>query len=183
MAPTTLARGDTSGRMNRESPQAPRGRHPRRRTFWTRPIEPRRTVPATPTIPKAGLAGAVVPTPAACHPEKKWCQLADHPRSGASCPTIGREPKKSSRVPKATTIAATSPASARWRPVLRNDGAHLVPEPIATRTVAQIVQLVEVGVLAEGKADAPGQDGPLRTPAAAWPAPPRGTTALAASNP
>ncbi len=75
---------------------------------------------------------------------------------------MGREPKKSSRVPKATTIAATSPASARWRPVLRNDGAHLVPEPIATRTVAQIVQLVEVGVLAEGKADAPGQDGPLR---------------------
>src|ERR1700722_12123912 len=88
MAATTRARGDTSGRMKRESPQAPTGRQPSRSTFCTRPIDPRRTVPAMPTIPNAGVAGAVVPTPAGCHPEKKWCQSADHPKMGASCPTV-----------------------------------------------------------------------------------------------
>jgi hypothetical protein len=119
MVATTRARGDTNGRMKRAMPQAPSGRQPKRRTFCTSAMDPNKTVPTNPIRPYAGVAGAVVPTPADCHPEKKWCQLADHPRSGANWPTIGSDPKKSSLVPIRTTRAATKEATTRWRPVLR----------------------------------------------------------------
>ena len=93
------ARGEASGRMKDAMPQAPTGMHASRSTRCSVPMAPKSTVPVMPTMPKAGEAGAVVPTPADCQPEKKWCQLVDHDGSGASCPTSGRVPKKSSRVP------------------------------------------------------------------------------------
>ena len=71
MAATTRARGETSGRMKRDTPQAPDGMQPSSRTRWSVPMAPNSTVPVTPTSPKSGEAGAVVPTPACCHPEKK----------------------------------------------------------------------------------------------------------------
>ena len=71
MTATTRARGDTRGRRQRETPQAPRGMHPRSRTRCKVPMAPNSTVPVRPSNPKAGDAGAVVPTPDDCHPEKK----------------------------------------------------------------------------------------------------------------
>ena len=71
MTATTRARGETRGRKNRETPQAPTGMQPSKRTRWSVPMAPNSTVPVTPTKPKSGEAGAVVPTPAGCQPEKK----------------------------------------------------------------------------------------------------------------
>ena len=131
MTATTRARGDSSGRMKRDTPQAPSGMQPRSRTRCSVPMAPKSTVPVRPTSPKAGEAGAVVPTPADCQPEKKWCQLVDHDGSGASCPTSGSVPKKSSRVPRAMTRSATTSATARWRPVL--SGADRTRRPKRSR--------------------------------------------------
>src|ERR1700728_1745910 len=103
MTAMTRARGDTRGRMQRETPQAPRGMQPRSRTRCNVPMAPKSTVPVIPTNPKAGDAGAVVPTPVDCQPEKKWCQLADHDVSGASCPTRGRVPEKRVGGPRGVT--------------------------------------------------------------------------------
>ena len=113
MTATTRARGDTSGRRKRETPQAPSGMHPRSKTRCKVPMAPKRTVPLRPISPKAGEAGAVVPTPADCQPEKKWCQLVDQEGSGASCPTSGSVPKKRSRVPTAMTRNAMTTATVR----------------------------------------------------------------------
>ena len=71
MVATTRALGETSGRIRRVKPKAPRGMQPRTSTFCSRFMAPNTTVPATPIRPKAGVDGAVVPTPAGCHPEKK----------------------------------------------------------------------------------------------------------------
>ena len=124
-------------------------------------MAPNSTVPVTPTTPKSGDAGAVVPTPTCCQPEKKWCQAPDHEGSGASWPTRGSVPKKSSRVPSAMTSAATRTASARWRPVPSGADAHPAAEAVPTRATAKVVQLVEVGVLAEGQPHAAGELGHL----------------------
>ena len=91
-------------------------------------MAPKNTVPVIPTMPNAGEAGAVVPTPAACQPETKWCQLVVHDGSGASWPTRGRVPKNRSRVPTATTTSAMTMASARWRPVLSGSDRTLRPK-------------------------------------------------------
>ena len=99
--------------MKRETPHAPRGMQARSRIRCSVPMAPKSTVPVMPTMPKAGDAGAVVPTPADCQPEKKWCQLVDHDGSGASWPTRGSVPKNRSRVPTATTRRATTTATAR----------------------------------------------------------------------
>ena len=121
-------------------------------------MAPKSTVPMMPTIPKAGEAGAVVPTPADCQPEKKWCQLVDHDGSGASCPTSGRVPKNSSRVPTAITTNADDHGDTRWRPVLSGAGGSGGRSGRAPRG-AQVVELVEVGVLAEGRGHAAGEHG------------------------
>ena len=84
MTAITRARGETRGRMKRETPHAPRGMQASSRTLCAVPMAPKRTVPVMPATPNAGEAGAVVPTPADCHPEKKWCQLAAHDGRGAS---------------------------------------------------------------------------------------------------
>ena len=131
MTAMTRARADSRGRVNRHTPQAPAGMHPRSRTRCSVPMAPKSTVPVMPTSPKAGEAGAVVPTPADCQPEKKWCQLVDHDGSGASCPTRGRVPKKRSRVPMAMTRSAMTTATARWRPVL--SGADRTRRPKRSR--------------------------------------------------
>ena len=131
MTATTRARGETSGRRQRDTPQAPRGMHPRSRTRCNVPMAPKRTVPVRPIRPKAGEAGAVVPTPDDCQPEKKWCQLVDHDGSGASCPTSGSVPKKRSRVPTAMTTNAMTRATVRWRPVL--SGADRTRRPKRSR--------------------------------------------------
>ena len=70
--------------MKRATPNAPKGIHPNRRARWSVPIAPKNTVPTRPNRPNAGVAGAVVPTPADCQPEKKWCQVEVHEGSGAS---------------------------------------------------------------------------------------------------
>ena len=131
MTAMTRARGETSGRMNRETPQAPSGMQARRRIRCSVPMAPKSTVPVMPAMPNAGDAGAVVPTPADCQPEKKWCQLVDHDGSGASWPTSGRVPKNRSRVPTAITSSATTTATARCRPVLR--GAERTRRPKRSR--------------------------------------------------
>jgi len=84
-------------------------------------MAPKSTVPVSPTSPKAGEAGAVVPTPDDCQPEKKWCQLVPHDGSGASWPISGNVPKKRSRVPSAITRSAMTSATVRWRPVVSGD--------------------------------------------------------------
>ncbi len=186
MMVTTRARGDTSGRMKRETPQAPSGMQPRSRTRCNVPMAPKSTVPPMPTSPKAGEAGAVVPTPTDCQPEKKWCQLVDHDGSGASWPTRGRVPKKSSRVPITTTRSAMTRATARWRPVPSGARADPAAEAVPPGPPAQVVELVEVGVLAEGRPDAPGQDGHRGHPLALLSCSGRSrvaATALAASRP
>ena len=94
-------------------------------------MAPKSTVPVIPTMPNAGEAGAVVPTPADCQPEKKWCQLVVHDGSGANWPTSGRVPKKSSRVPNAITSSAITMARTRWRPVL--SGAARILRPNRSR--------------------------------------------------
>ncbi len=113
MTATTRARGPTRGRMKRDTPQAPTGMQPSSRTRCSVPMAPNSTVPVIPTNPKSGDAGAVVPTPACCQPEKKWCQAPDHEGNGANWPTRGSVPKKSSRVPSTMTSAATRTARAR----------------------------------------------------------------------
>src|SRR5580700_10431923 len=77
MTAMTRARGETSGRTKRETPHAPSGMQPSSRTRCSVPMAPKSTVPVIPTMPNAGEAGAVVPTPADCQPEKKRGQLAD----------------------------------------------------------------------------------------------------------
>ena len=151
MTATTRARGDTSGRMKRETPHAPRGMQPSSRTRCRVPMAPKSTVPVIPTMPNAGEAGAVVPTPADCQPEKKWCQLVVHDGSGANWPTSGRVPKKSSRVPNATTTSAITMATDALASRAQRRGADLAAEPVSARPPAQVVELVEVGVLAEGR--------------------------------
>ena len=84
MVPTTRARAETRGRRNRVTPIAPTGMQPSSRTCCNVPMAPNTTVPVIPRSPKAGEAGAVVPTPADCHPEKKWCQAVVHAGSGAN---------------------------------------------------------------------------------------------------
>ena len=90
-------------------------------------MAPKSTVPVIPAMPNSGAAGAVVPTPIDCQPEKKWCHVEDHDGSGASWPTRGRVPKNRSRVPRAMMTAAMPTARARWRPVLRGDVRTLRP--------------------------------------------------------
>ena len=131
MTAMTRARDETSGRMKRETPHAPSGTQARSRIRCSVPMAPKSTVPVMPTKPKAGDAGAVVPTPADCQPEKKWCQLVDHDGSGASWPTRGRVPKKRSRVPTAMTSRAMTTATTRWRPVL--SGAERTRRPKRSR--------------------------------------------------
>ena len=92
------------------------------------PMAPKRTVPLRPSSPKAGEAGAVVPTPADCQPEKKWCQLVDQEGRGASCPTSGNVPKKRSRVPTTMTKNAMTTARVRWRPVVSGDARTRRPK-------------------------------------------------------
>ncbi len=99
--------------MKRDTPHAPSGMQPRMRTRCNVPMAPKSTVPAIPTSPNAGDAGAVVPTPADCQPETKWCHVVVHDGSGPSWPTSGRVPKKRSRVPTAITTSATTMASVR----------------------------------------------------------------------
>ena len=108
MVATTRARGETRGRMKRDRPMAPTGIQPSSSTFWAVPMAPNRTVPVRPASPKAGDDGAVEPRPADCQPETKWCQVVPQLGNAASWPTRGSGPKKSSRVPSATTSAATT---------------------------------------------------------------------------
>ena len=104
-------------------------------------------------------AGAVVPTPADCQPEKKWCQVVDHEGNGASWPTSGSEPKNSSRVPTTITSSATSTATQRAGvPCSAERGADPPAEAVTAGATAQVVEVVEVGVLAERRPHAAGQD-------------------------
>ncbi len=183
MTATTRARCDTSGFRQRDTPQAPRGMQPRMRTRCSVPMAPNKRVPVRPTSPKAGEAGAVVPTPDDCQPEKKWCQLVDHDGNGASCPTSGKVPKKRSRVPMAMTTRAMTSASARCRPVL--SGADRTRRPKRSRPARRPRSSSSSKSASSLKAD---PTLPVRTAtSAAWPFPSSGrsrtTTALAASRP
>ena len=117
--------------MKRDTPTAPSGMHPRTSTCCSVPIAPNRKVPTTPRTPKAGDAGAVVPTPADCQPDTKWCHVVDHDGKDASCPMRGIDPNSSSRVPTTTINSATATASVRWRPVPR--GATRTRRPKRSR--------------------------------------------------
>ena len=121
-------------------------------------MAPKSTVPVMPTRPKAGDAGAVVPTPADCQPEKKWCQLVDHDGSGASWPTRGRVPKNRSRVPDGDDQQRDDDGHGALAPRAERGRTDPAAEAVPAGTPAQVVELVEVGVLAEGRPDAAGQD-------------------------
>ncbi len=62
------------------------------------------------------------------------------------------------RVPTITTRAARIPAVARWRPGAQKRPADRATETITTRPMAEVVELVEVGILAEGRAHAARED-------------------------
>ena len=126
-------------------------------------MAPNSTVPVTPTNPKSGEAGAVVPTPACCQPEKKWCQAPDHEGSGANWPTRGSVPKNSSRVPSTMTSAADQDGQGALASGAERGRSHPTAEAVPPRAATEVVQLVEVRVLAEGQPHAAGELGHLVT--------------------
>ena len=67
---TNAARCDRKGRSRRTTPQTPSGTQAKTSTFWASPIAPSSTVPTRPARARAGVAGAVVPTPEGCQPVK-----------------------------------------------------------------------------------------------------------------
>ncbi len=105
-----------TGRSSRTVPQAPSGRHPKIRTFWVRPMAPSSTVPTTPEMASAGVAGAVVPTPDGCQPVKNWANVDDHDGNGVNCPRAGRRPVSTPREPITTRRPATSHTARRTAP-------------------------------------------------------------------
>ena len=107
MAATTRARGETSGRMKRDSPSAPSGMQPRRRTFCTRPIDPKKTVPDEPDDPEGRRGRSGGPHSGRLPPGEEVVPAGRPARAaGPAGPTVGRDPKKSSLVPMTTTRAA-----------------------------------------------------------------------------
>ena len=79
-------------------------------TFWVSPIPPNSTVPTAPSTAKAGVAGAVVPTPAGCQPATKWCQVADPARGRAR---TGRSGAGRRRTGRGSRTRAPRPRPAR----------------------------------------------------------------------
>src|SRR5580700_5804331 len=79
-------------------------------------MAPSNTVPTTPARARAGVAGAVVPTPEGCHPVPNWDNVEDQLGKGVNWPTAGRCPVMTPLVPTSTTAAATSHTVVRTRP-------------------------------------------------------------------
>ena len=77
-------------------------------TFSVSPMAPSSTVPITPARARAGEAGAVVPTPAGCHPAVNWESVAHQPGKGTNWPTTGSPPPSTPLEPTTTTSVATS---------------------------------------------------------------------------
>ncbi len=86
------ARGEPNGRSSRTTPQTPMGTQPKMSTFWVSPMAPNRRVPTTPARARAGVAGAVVPTPDGCQPAKNWENVEDQLGKGTNWPTTGQPP-------------------------------------------------------------------------------------------
>ena len=70
--------------MRRERPQAPERDAAQQQDLLRQAHGPEEDRARHAHDPEGRRGGAVVPTPAGCHPEKKWCQLADQPGRGAS---------------------------------------------------------------------------------------------------
>ena len=104
----TRAHAVPSGRVSRAIPMAPTGMHPRTTILSSSPTPPNSTMPASPRMPVAGVAGSVVPTPVGCHPDTKRCRSVVHEGMGRSWPMTGSPEPKSCRVPNTTTSAAAN---------------------------------------------------------------------------
>ncbi len=119
IAPARRARLEPSGRRSRYTPTAPTRIGPIRSSFNACAVLSSRTVPTTPTRPKAGGAGPVACQPASCQPVKNSRRSVDAAGNGKSWPTSGRCPSRRLRTPNTTT--RTTPATAqptlacRWR--------------------------------------------------------------------
>ena len=130
---------------------------------------PNTTVPTRPASPNAGVR------PAPWSPRRP---TASPRRSGARSRTMtpaapadrrAATPRRSARgVPRRTTASATSTATRRWRPVPKNGAADPASEAVAPRAPAEVVEVVEVGVLGEGRPDAAGEHGHLGRLGGLW---------------
>ena len=85
------------------------------------------------------------------------CQVADQEGRGASCPTVGRLPKMSSPRPERHDGERQDDHQARADAPCREATCGTRTETIAAGTMSEIVQVVEVRILAEGQADAAGE--------------------------
>ena len=93
----------------------------------------------------------MVPTPAGCHPEKKWCQLADQSEQGRQLAHGGQgseeEPPGADHHHEGGHDHGHGALAAR----AQERTADLATEAVTPRAVTEIVEVVEVGVLAEGR--------------------------------
>ena len=78
-------------------------------------------------MPRAGAAGAVVPTPEGCQPVKNWHRVDDQEGKGVNWPSAGRRPVTTPREPMTTTRAAATQTASRTRPLTRPASVSSTP--------------------------------------------------------
>lgn len=78
-----------------------------------RPMAPSSTVPTTPARARAGVAGAVVPTPEGCQPAKNCETVEVHDGKGVNWPTAGSWPVRTPREPMTSKSATVSQTARR----------------------------------------------------------------------
>ena len=96
-------------------------------TFWVSPMAPSSTVPTRPARARAGVAGAVVPTPEGCHPVANWARVEDQLGKGTNWPTAGSLPLRTPLVPMTTTSAAASQVVSLTCPLTRPGPGSTTP--------------------------------------------------------
>ena len=152
MTATTRARGDTSGRMQtRDAPGAERDA-PEEQDPLQGPhgAEEHRAGEADQAEGGRGRRGRAHPGRL---PAREEVVPAGRPRrERRQLPDEGQRPEEELTGADGDDDERDDQATARWRPVLSGDRPHPAPEAVPPGAPAQVVELVEVGVLAEGRA-------------------------------
>ena len=170
MAATTRARGDTSGRMKREQPPGPDRETAQEEHLLHQAHRPQEDRPGDPDDPERRRGRRGGPHPGRLPSREEVVPAGRPSEQGRQLPHCREGPEE--ELPRAEGDHDRGHHSGQ-RPLAsgaQQRRADLPAEPVPTRAVAEIVELVEVGVLTEGKPDAPGQERPSPRPEAAAPA-------------
>ena len=182
MTATTRALDETSGRMKRETPKARRDA-PEEQDALQRAHGAEEHRPGEADEAEGRDAGAVVPTPADCQPEKKWCQLRRPRRQRSQLAHQRQRPEEQLAGPDGDDHQGDHHRHGALATGAERGGADFAPEAVPPGAASQVVELVEVGVLAEGQPTLPVNTATCPPLVLARRSLTRAATALAASRP